>query len=79
MSNLPRYLVIKDHPHLLRDTQTMGIINLDKSGHYNVHKRREEILKQKTLEKQQAMEINNLRKDVNEIKELLRLLLKKGE
>jgi aspartate/tyrosine/aromatic aminotransferase len=76
----PRYLQIKDHPHLLRDTKTMGIININRSGLNALQNRRNEILRQKTLEQQQKKEINTLRDEVAELKAmLLELLQKQGK
>jgi hypothetical protein len=80
MNNIPRYIMIKDHPHLMRDTQTMGLINLNKSGLSVLQKRREAVRVQNTLNQQQKMEINSLRSEVDELKAILYKLLeeKKG-
>ena len=77
MRNIPRYVRITDHPHLVRDTHTMGIINTNKSGYDGAKKRQELALQRLTTDKQQQIELNKLRSEVMEMKALLLDLLGK--
>tara|TARA_R100000406_G_C3023408_1_gene101136 strand:+ start:314 stop:520 length:207 start_codon:yes stop_codon:yes gene_type:complete len=60
---------VKDHPHLYRDEDTGAILNYDTIG-YNQR------LKRIEKEKSQKEELDAMKKDINEIKELLKEFLK---
>lgn len=59
---------IEGHNHLYRDETTGAILNTDNIGYNNYIKLRDEKLKQK-------YEMDNLKKELSEIKSLLRELL----
>jgi bifunctional ADP-heptose synthase (sugar kinase/adenylyltransferase) len=61
---------VKDHPHLYRDEDTGAILNYDTIG-YNQR------LKRIEKEKSQKEELDTMKKDIDEIKELLKEFLKK--
>ena len=61
---------VKDHPHLYRDEGTGAILNYDTIG-YNQR------LKRIEKEKSQKEELDAMKKDIDEIKELLKEFLKK--
>ena len=65
-----RLTKVKDHPHLYRDEDTGAILNYDTVG-YNQR------LKTIEKEKSQKQELNDMRKDIDEIKSLLREFLQK--
>tara|TARA_B100002019_G_C20876181_1_gene406425 strand:- start:57 stop:260 length:204 start_codon:yes stop_codon:yes gene_type:complete len=67
MKNL---IKVKDHPHLYRDENTGAIINYDMVG-YN--QRLKKIEKQKSDKR----ELDEMKKDIEEIKSLLKDFLKK--
>ena len=67
MNNLVK---VKDHPHLYRDENTGAIINYDTIG-YN--KRLNKIESQKS----HKQELDKMKKDIEEIKDLLKDFLKK--
>ena len=67
MKNLVK---VKDHPHLYRDENTGAIINYDMVG-YN--QRLKKIEKQKSDKR----ELDEMKKDIEEIKSLLKDFLKK--
>ena len=67
MKNLVK---VKDHPHLYRDENTGAIINYDTIG-YN--KRLNKIESQKS----HKQELDEMKKDIEEIKDLLKDFLKK--
>ena len=67
MKNLVK---VKDHPHLYRDENSGAIINYDTIG-YN--QRLNKIEKQKS----DREELDEMKKDIEEIKSLLKYFLKK--
>ena len=67
MKNLVK---VKDHPHLYRDENTGAIINYDTIG-YN--KRLNKIESQKS----HKQELDKMKKDIEEIKDILKDFLKK--
>ena len=56
------------HPHLYRDEKTGAIINCDDVGY-------EQYVKSQKLRKNQKEEIQNMKKDIDEIKSLLKILV----
>ena len=67
MKNL---IKVKDHPHLYRDENTGAIINCDIVA-YNQR------VKKIEYQKSQREELNNIKKDIEEIKFLLSQFLEK--
>ena len=61
---------VKDHPHLYRDEDTGAIINYDTVG-YNTR------IKKIESQKTQKEELDNMKKDIEEIKLLLKDFLNK--
>lgn len=59
---------VKGHPHLYRDEDTGAIINCDSQAYENY-------INMKTARDVQKTEIEQIKRDVNEIKSLLRELL----
>ena len=55
----------------VRDTDTMGVINRDKNG-------LEDYLKKRNLMATQKEEINNMKTELSEIKQMLLLLINKS-
>ena len=66
-------LEVHDQPDLVRDTSSNAIININESAY---QARLAQIEKSK-LDAQQSEKINNLEKDVEEIKNLLKQLVSK--
>ena len=67
---MTRLTKVKDHPHLYRDEDSGAILNYDTIG-YNQR------LKKIELEKSQKQELDNMKKDIEEIKGLLKQFLNK--
>ena len=65
---MTRLIKVKDHPHLYRDEDTETIVNYDTSG-YN--QRIASIERQKS----QKEELDAMKKDIDEIKTLLKQFL----
>ena len=59
---------VEGHPHLYRDEKTGAIINCDDVGY-------EQYVKSQKLRKNQKEEIQNMKKDIDEIKSLLKILV----
>ena len=78
MSSLPRYVNIKDSTTLVRDTFSMGVLNMNK-GAYAEAKLRHDIAMQKLAEdRRQEQELNTLRREVEELKDLVKQLVEKN-
>ena len=64
---------IKDKPNLVRDTNTGAILNTDVDA-FKLHKKEKE-LKEQT--KQNTKEINSMKSDISEIKNMLKEILER--
>ena len=71
--NKSNYVKIKDYEHLVKDTKTGAILNTD----LNVVRQHEYRMKQLEKEKARDEEINNIKSDLSDIKQLLQTLIKK--
>ena len=67
---MSKLIKVKDHPHLYRDEETGAIVNCDTVAYNNYVKR----VEKKNLERQ---EIDDMKRDIEEIKSLLREFLNK--
>lgn len=68
------YSRIKNHPHLVRDGFSNSIINTNKNQYDEYIKRREVRKKEKQKSLQMEEEVASMKKDLDEIKTLLRRL-----
>jgi hypothetical protein len=66
---------VKDEEHLVRDADTGFILNTDEEGYRKYLKKKQLLTAQKEKQRQQEEEINNLKKDVKEIKDLVLTLI----
>jgi len=75
--NMDNKLKVMDHPNLYRDTYSKGIVDTNKNAYIQAMdaklKRETEKQKMNSL----CDEINNLKEDMGEIKELLKNLIRK--
>lgn len=74
------YLKVKDHPNLVRDTESKAILNINADGLNKYRSERERILKEKkALQEVDVLksDMETVKDDVKEIKELLRKLLER--
>ena len=72
------YIKVQGHATLVRDTRTNAIVNKDKNA-YNLAKRRaEEAQRQRDEIRGATREINNLKCEMHEIKNMLKTLLDKN-
>lgn len=74
-NNLPRYLNINTDPSLVRDTRSMGILNVNQSA-YEAHiQKRKHAMERLAEDRRKDMELNSLRTEIAEIKQLLMKVL----
>ena len=69
------YVKVKDHEYLVKDTKTGAIFNTD----LNIVRQHELRMKQIEKEKARDEEINKIKSDVSEIKQLLQALVNKRD
>ena len=65
---------VKDNPSLARDAYSKAIINTDNKGYEDYIHNRERIKSQQNLVLNNAEQIESLKKDVQEIKDILQQL-----
>ena len=70
------YIKVEGNTDLVRDADTMAILNTNRTDYENYLRKRESILSDKQQIHVQAEEINNLKEDLSEIKQMLTALLK---
>lgn len=78
MSTLPKYVNIKDRPTLIRDTQSMGVLDVNQGAYKTAMERHEVSLQKLAEERRKERELNTLRKEVNELKQLMQQILEKS-
>ena len=76
---LPKYINIKDSTTLVRDTFSMGVLNTNR-GAYEESKLRHEIaMKKLGEERRRELELNNLRREVEDLKQIVQQILGKKD
>lgn len=70
------FLKVSGHDDLVRDTSSQAIVNTNISGYTEYVNRRNAIQEEKQLIAQQAEQINNLKSEISDIKQMLATLLK---
>ena len=70
------YIKVEGNSDLVRDADTMAILNTNRTDYENYLRKRDSILSDKQQIQVQAEEINNLKEDLSEIKQMLTALLK---
>jgi chaperonin cofactor prefoldin len=68
-------LKVKGDPNLVRDANTMAILNTNRTDYDNYIRRKESLMSDKQQLATQANEINNIKQDLSEIKQMLSALL----
>jgi len=69
------FLKVEGDPSLVRDASTMAILNTNGTDYENYIRRRQSLMSDKEQLANQANEINNLKQDLSEIKQMLTALL----
>ena len=73
MSN---YLKVEGHDSLVRDPSTMAIVNTDRNALIAYQKKKQKLLDEKERISRHEQEINNIKSDISEIKQMLLTMLK---
>jgi hypothetical protein len=73
---MDQFLKVSGHDDLVRDTSSNAIINTNMAEYEQYMARRKAKLEEKQLIAKQAEEINNLKSDISEIKQMLQMLIK---
>lgn len=68
-------LKVKGDPNLVRDANTMAILNTNRTDYDTYIRRKESLMSDKEQLATQAHEINNIKQDLSEIKQMLSALL----
>jgi Tfp pilus assembly protein PilO len=69
------FLKVEGNSGLVRDSDTMAILNTNRADYDNYIRRKESLLSDKEQIANQAAEINNIKQDLSEIKQMLSALL----
>ena len=73
------YLKVEGNSSLVREVSSNAIINMNYSEYENYMKNRDIALARKTQLEQNTDEINNIKQDISDIKQMLQLLIKTKE
>ena len=71
------YLKVEGHQDLVRDTRTGAILNKNKNAYLSYKKRVQEAQRQRDEIRNATREINNIKCEMHEIKDMLKILLDK--
>ena len=72
---MSEYLKVEGYNNLVRDTKSHAIINTDRSAYQMAKKRAAEAQKQRDEIRSATREINTLKCEMHEIKDMLKILL----
>ena len=70
-----KYIKVQDQPHLVRDSHSNGIVNTDMTAYERAIKRSKSAQAQRDEIRNTTREINNLKCEMHEIKDLLNKLV----
>jgi len=73
------FVKVEGNPSLVRDMRSNAIVNTDTVAYLNYMKTKNKLLENKTQVEQNTDDINILKQDMAEIKQLLQLLVKSKE
>lgn len=71
-----KILKVSGHDSLVRDTSSNAIVNINTSEYAEYVNRRKALQEEKEVIAQQSEEINNIKSELSEIKQMLTALLK---
>jgi len=72
------YAKVTDHNHLIRDMNSKAVLNTDRVGLQDYYLKRDSVKKEQSEKLETKQRIENIEKDMAEIKELLREMIVKG-
>jgi len=74
---MTEYLQVKDHPDLVRDTQSHAVVNTNMAAYRAAVERSRSAQKSKDELRDAVRDINNLKSEMHEIKNLLLQMMDK--
>jgi hypothetical protein len=77
MQDVPKYVQIKDNQTLVRDTYSMGVLNTNTNALNDYMRQHEAAMVRLADQRRKEAELNTLRKEVDELKQLVRKILEK--
>ena len=69
------FVKVEGHADLVKDTKTHAVINTNKNAYVNYKKRLQEAQRQRDEIRTATREINNIKCEMHEIKDMLKTLL----
>lgn len=74
---MSRYVQVKGHSGLVRDTETNALINVDKSAIQQAREKKELRRKKKREEQELKQRVSSLETDISDIKKMLEIVVSK--
>lgn len=74
---IPKYVKVKGHTSLVRDTSCMGVLNMNTDALRKSKRAHAAAMKKLGDERAKERELNTLRTEVSELKEMVKQLLEK--
>ena len=74
---MSEFLKVEGHKDLVKDTKTHAVINTNRNAYLNYKNRVKEAQKQRDEIRSATREINNIKCEMHEIKDMLKILLDK--
>ena len=75
---MSEFLKVEGHKDLIKDTKTHAVINTNKNAYLSYKKRLQEAQKQRDEIRSATREINNIKCEMHEIKDMLKKVLEKN-
>ena len=72
---MEEYLKVEGHSSLIKNTKTHAVINTNKNAYLSYKKRLQEAQKQRDEIRSATREINNIKCEMHELKDMLKILL----
>ena len=69
------YVIVEGYHDLVKDTETHAVINTNKSAYLMAKRRAQEAQKQRDAIRNATREINNIKCEMHEIKDMLKILM----
>ena len=72
---MEKYIKVEGHGDLVKDTKTHAVINTNKNAYHSYKKRLQEAQRQRDEIRTATREINNIKCEMHEIKDMLKTLM----
>lgn len=74
---MSRYVPVKGHSGLVRDTESNALINVDKTAIQNAREKKELRRKKRQEDQELHQRVESIESDINEIKKMLEMIVYK--